>query len=239
MTWVKLDDHIADNPTILRVPRAARWVLVEGLCYCSRHLTDGFIPTEAAGPSKEVAAVVAAGLWSQVEGGYQVRNYLDYQPSRAKVLAEREAARVRKNGRRGSGELPANVAEGSSSPLPAPVLSVVTSAAAVPEVDATPEQQQRVSDLLAALHAAGMRVTRRGLSKDNRLLAVAVLINTHGIPALVASAAGQWNPNNPAGSIVAFLDGWAELRPPAVAVPSPCPLCSPGDPCDQHREESA
>src|SRR5690606_8367123 len=42
-----------------------------------------------------IGLLVQAGLWEEVEGGYRVHDYLDYQPSREEVEAERAIARRR------------------------------------------------------------------------------------------------------------------------------------------------
>lgn len=99
MTWVKLDDGFADHPKVVRAGPMAAMLYIRGLCYCARHLTDGFIPEGAVaglmvglGPGVE-KILVQVKLWERVEGGWQVHHFLDYNPSRAQVLADREAWR--------------------------------------------------------------------------------------------------------------------------------------------------
>jgi hypothetical protein len=98
MPWVRLDDQFPDHPKIDQAGPLAGWLYVCGLAYCNRQLTDGFIPkatmprlSTVPAPAKHAAALVAAGLWDAVEGGWQVHDYLDFQPAREKVLAERAA----------------------------------------------------------------------------------------------------------------------------------------------------
>lgn len=109
MPWVKLDDGFFDHPKALAAGPLGIAMFVAGLCYCSRHLTDGFIPAEAVPrlislPPKQSARVssdlVRAGLWRTCPGGFIVHDYLEYQPSRAQVNAERQAARKRMHERR-------------------------------------------------------------------------------------------------------------------------------------------
>jgi len=100
VTWVKLDDGFADHPKIIALTPQARDLFIWGLCYCARQLTDGFIPKRSVSgcgtvPRSEtrrraIAALVQVGLWVEVEGGWQVHDYLDYNPNRARVLKERE-----------------------------------------------------------------------------------------------------------------------------------------------------
>ena len=106
MVWTKLDDGFPDNPKLLRaiakVGDVAGWLWVCGINYCNRHLTDGFIQAEVIPrilvhkrPLDVAAALVASGCWDVVEGGYQVHDFLDHNPSRADVEASRESTRKR------------------------------------------------------------------------------------------------------------------------------------------------
>lgn len=102
MTWVKLDDLFPEHPKVQRAGQAAAWLHVAGICYSSRYLTDGIVPDAALaglgqygrGRARKLADVlVEAGLWERVNGGYQVHDYLDFQPSRQKVEQQREVKR--------------------------------------------------------------------------------------------------------------------------------------------------
>ncbi len=108
MPWVKLDDAFFDNIKIIEAGRDARDLYIAGLCFCARRLTDGFIPEGqvprlAADAGVENAPCLATklltvGLWESTEGGYEVHDYLEYNPSRDEALALRqvrsEAGRV-------------------------------------------------------------------------------------------------------------------------------------------------
>jgi hypothetical protein len=74
---------------------------VAALCYCNQYLTDGFmqrpivkslLDLTGLGMTWEevVTALVDAGLWTEVEGGYQIHDYHEYQPTKAQVWAERQ-----------------------------------------------------------------------------------------------------------------------------------------------------
>lgn len=99
MPWVKLDEGFYDHPKFLRVSPHAVAVAIAGLAYCNRHLTDGHIPAEALpglrGTTAQANQLVDAGLWSQVEGGYVIHDFSDYQPARSDIQADRAAARER------------------------------------------------------------------------------------------------------------------------------------------------
>lgn len=100
MTWVRLDDSFPTHPKISRLSDAQFRYYVIALCYASRHLTDGLVIPEAlprTHPSVPVA-LVAAGLFEKTPNGLIIHDFLDFQRSRAEVLAivekRREAGRL-------------------------------------------------------------------------------------------------------------------------------------------------
>ncbi len=124
MAWVRIDDQFASHPKVIQAGPLGMAMQVAALCYSNRYLTDGFIPRavvptllnleglamrvwqgELIGGGQDatwqlvVQDLLAAGLWEEVEGGYQIHDYLDYQLSREEVIAERE--QKREAGRRG------------------------------------------------------------------------------------------------------------------------------------------
>lgn len=95
MTWVRLDDGFPEHPKIDAAGGDAAWLHVCALAYCNRALTDGFVAAERIGrlsdrksPRRLAARLVEVGLWRPVDGGYEIHDYHDYQPTRAEVLAE-------------------------------------------------------------------------------------------------------------------------------------------------------
>jgi hypothetical protein len=102
MTWVRLDDQFAGHPKMEAVGPLAGWLHVAALCYCAQYLTDGRIPktkalklTDVPKPRAQIAKLLAEGVWDDDGDSYVIHDYLVYQPSRARVLAEREAAAER------------------------------------------------------------------------------------------------------------------------------------------------
>lgn len=102
MTWVKLDDHIATHPKLLAAGAEPAWLFVAGLGWCNQHLTDGMIPKDTVpvlsnvkSPARCAARLVEAGLWIDRGKEYEVHDFLDYQPSKAQVLSQRDAQRER------------------------------------------------------------------------------------------------------------------------------------------------
>lgn len=95
MAWVKIDDQFHDHPKVLDVGPCAEALYFRGLTYATRFLTDGFIPVGHLRRMGDMDALAEAerlttsGLWQSTEGGYLVHDYLDYQPSKEHILADR------------------------------------------------------------------------------------------------------------------------------------------------------
>jgi len=118
MAWVRIDDRFASHPKVLAAGPLAMAMQIAALCYCNRELTDGYVPRSAArtlldweivraddriykigvscgmsgddvGCAWVIGILVESGMWEEVQGGYQVHDYLDYQPSREQVEEER------------------------------------------------------------------------------------------------------------------------------------------------------
>lgn len=101
MPWVRLDDQFPEHPKVSEAGPLAAWLYVCGLAYCARQLTDGFIPAAQLRrllPTGSVAKLadrlVSARLWEPTDGGFRVHDYLEYQPSRVEVEAERSHLRA-------------------------------------------------------------------------------------------------------------------------------------------------
>ena len=97
MTWVRIDDTFPDHPKVIGLTDAAVRAHVTGLCYAGRYLTDGHIPTSALrqiGTRKAAQELEARGLWTKTDHGWVINDYLDYNPSKDKVTAERERRRA-------------------------------------------------------------------------------------------------------------------------------------------------
>jgi hypothetical protein len=93
MTWVQIDDAMAEHPKVLQLGDRAFRVHIEALCYSNRNLTDGFVP-KVIGHSRGkryATELVTAGIWDTATGGYLIHDYHDYQPSAAQVEARRAA----------------------------------------------------------------------------------------------------------------------------------------------------
>jgi hypothetical protein len=134
VSWVRFDDKFYDHPKVSALAPSLmdRCVGLHLLasCWCSNQLTDGYItehqPARLLGhpAAKQISELVRVGMWEPAEGGYQIHDYLDYNPSRDAVLAERESAKVRMNKARSfkgsSGEVRENIGRSSDNPVPVP-----------------------------------------------------------------------------------------------------------------------
>lgn len=98
MTWTKLTEDFPQHPKIVAAGEWAELIHIHALIYCNRFLTDGFVPTEVVPTltrirshvEPSVKALIKLGIWMPVEGGFVIHDFLEYQPSKAKVLAERK-----------------------------------------------------------------------------------------------------------------------------------------------------
>lgn len=98
MPWFKVDDSFDTHAKAIRAGNQALGLWVRCGAYSARHLTDGFVPAEIAklyGRAGEMRALVDAGLWKPIEGGYQMHDFHDYNPSSSQVRADRKAAAER------------------------------------------------------------------------------------------------------------------------------------------------
>lgn len=98
MTWGKVDDNLAFHPKVIVAGNEAMGLWVRALSWSAQQLTDGVIPEaiiEALDGETAAEALVSAGLWHRLGDDYEFNDWIDYQPSREQVLAEREATRER------------------------------------------------------------------------------------------------------------------------------------------------
>lgn len=241
MTWVRLEDSFPEHPKILGLSVAAKWLIVEGLCWCNRNLTDGFIADEAAprlGATRKLTGeLVEAGVWERCDGGWRVHDYEDFQPSRDRVLADREAGRLRKakhdakkRAAKGTGNNPGNaVTTGGSNGHPVPDPSPTTSSSSVTSSSAPPNRDdddppigQDLIDAVVTLKMAGAHPDNPGPYRA----AVARSVPTeHGadLARLLAE-----HPDWPTNWIAAHTLGLERTDPSPRQVIDDCPHCTNG-----------
>jgi hypothetical protein len=101
MVFFRVDDEFPDHPKVAGLPDAAIALWVQTGAWSARKLTDGFVPDGVATQysrhrRRPVKALVDAGLWEPVSGGFQFHDWPDYNPTRAFIESRRSVDRVRK-----------------------------------------------------------------------------------------------------------------------------------------------
>lgn len=95
MTWFKIDDGFHCHPKVLEAGNEAIGLYARCGSWVSQQLTNGFVPTSIAllyGGRELAAALVEARLWIPVDGGWQMHDFLIYNPSKDQVRSDRAAA---------------------------------------------------------------------------------------------------------------------------------------------------
>ena len=113
MTWLKLDDKLTTHPKWLQISVWADDIWLHASLWCASHNNDGVIPetslhlhthkvirdSRVLGPGVDmvdsaIRELVRAGLWRRRPkrdgGGWDIVNWLDYQPSKQEVQARKE-----------------------------------------------------------------------------------------------------------------------------------------------------
>lgn len=99
MVWFKVDDGFHGHPKVVELSTSA--VGVWTLCgsWSAKYLTDGAVNLRTivrlGGCESDAAELVESGLWKVSDNGYQFNDWDKYQPLKATVEAEREAAQER------------------------------------------------------------------------------------------------------------------------------------------------
>lgn len=114
MSWGKIDDRLPEHPKWMELERKvsprvwanalATWVVV--LCYANRNETDGEIESTLLARISPIGrdalaaadALVDVRLMEKTEHGYRLHDFTEYNPSKAKKVADRKADANRKSG---------------------------------------------------------------------------------------------------------------------------------------------
>lgn len=106
MGWVRLEDDFYDNRKLGEAGPLAELLWIRSLAWVNRNTQDGVLPPHQVRrladfaedcdylgkpqlPAMLAERLVAAGLWEEVENGYLIHNYHDFQPSAEEVMAKR------------------------------------------------------------------------------------------------------------------------------------------------------
>ena len=103
MPWFKVDDTLHGHPKTRKAGLAAMGMWVLAGSYSGQYVTEGFIPEwwVSAIPQgrRHAARLVTAGFWEPFvkdgEPGWIFHDWNKFQPSKAKIEADRAAARDR------------------------------------------------------------------------------------------------------------------------------------------------
>lgn len=98
MGWFKVDDQLAFHAKSVMAGNSAMGLWVRAGSWSSAQLTDGFIPTHMANAMANAMAnpcdqdaLVMAGLWNEVDGGFRFHEWQDFQPSAEAEKEKRKA----------------------------------------------------------------------------------------------------------------------------------------------------
>ncbi len=125
MTWLKKDDDYPNHRKIRRLSDAAYRLHDTALHYAAHDESDGLIRHEDIDEMqhgkrlrRRISELVGADLWEEVDGGWLIHDFLDYNPSHAQLESEREANRERQRRnrarRRGIAEPDATASENAN-----------------------------------------------------------------------------------------------------------------------------
>lgn len=96
-TYIKLHDGMPDHPKVDGLSDAAFRLLITMWCWCSRHLTDGYVPASTwtkRGTARARMELLDIGLAVPTDGGVRMHDYLQHQRSAAEVAELREKRRL-------------------------------------------------------------------------------------------------------------------------------------------------
>lgn len=114
MAWMKIDVTVPRQVKFMKAGPVASWLWLAGVAHCRESNTDGHIstlilPVLVPGlrhASKHASKLVEVGLWRSTDTGYEVNDYLEWNPSKAEVEELRRLDTDRKKQKRG---IPASV----------------------------------------------------------------------------------------------------------------------------------
>lgn len=100
MTWARIDDGIFFNPKVFVLSPETKLLYIGGIVYASKFMTDGIIRqgdltkmarmTGINVVTEMVSELVSSGLWHETGDGWEIHDYLQYNPSREHVEAVRQ-----------------------------------------------------------------------------------------------------------------------------------------------------
>ena len=102
MPWLRVDDGLFLHPKWLATPSSARGLWITALSYCGNQSNGGIIPSALlpvlGGTDKDASDLVQSGLWTAIDGGWQIHNFANYNDA---STPEAKAARSDKRSEAG------------------------------------------------------------------------------------------------------------------------------------------
>lgn len=99
MSWFKIDDNFWSHPKTVGLSSDAVALWVRAGSYSGNHLTDGVVPRHIMpmiqGTDAAAKELVEAGMWLDHIDGWVFHDWHAYQPTRAKVEADRAKTKDR------------------------------------------------------------------------------------------------------------------------------------------------
>lgn len=92
MSWYKVDDQSTFHPKVVLAGNECWGAMTRFGSYSSAYLTNGFVPQNIALSICSEAVIdrlVDVNLLDICDGGYAIHDYLDYNPSKDAVVADR------------------------------------------------------------------------------------------------------------------------------------------------------
>lgn len=102
LPWVRLETTWPSNPKFLTLVGDKQWraitVYMGGLAWSGGQGMDGFIPTYALpmihGTKRDADVLIEARLWVPAQGGWDINDWREYQPSNEEHQRRAERARA-------------------------------------------------------------------------------------------------------------------------------------------------
>ncbi|MFI9344979.1 hypothetical protein ACIG0D_27490 [Streptomyces sp. NPDC052773] len=238
-----MDDRFPSHRKVALLSDRAFRLYVSALCWASENLTEGVIRDEELRLVAHIRGMKSAAkeledrqLWDRVADGWQIHDFLEYNPDRAKVQAERKANaarqqawRDRKKAQRAAKEAAAQpkekadrngvthgvthgVSNGTPVPPPSPTPASPTEkpaskGAASPALG--PQIPDFARDLVDQMTAAGLIVGWR--LSEPEWFAVHAHIKRSSVEAMVAFARRRWNPADPPQTARYLTRIWSDM----------------------------
>lgn len=194
--FAKFDLDMPDHPKVAPLSDAAFRAFIESILWSRKHLTDGFLASRyvAARWSLEIARELVDSddtrpLWTEVEGGYQIRDFDQHQDTKAVV--EKRSQDAKRAGQAGGRAKAANTKRAASKSLSAPLSEnlpetetethIDMSDASRPTSVAAMKQRQDITEILDYLDARLEAIDwKKPARNKTNLTAVRLLIDRDG-----------------------------------------------------------